>query len=256
MTTSPHTGTRPAGTRPTGTRPAPDTAEERVGAGRGLPAGVDYPMPAPDRLPAPRVPWRVDPRRAVLLVHDLQEHFLDVYGRGSALRAQLLRNTARLREAAAAAGVPVVYTAQPPHQDARERALLTDFWGEGLGRRPHRAGIVAELAPRPGDTVLTKWRYSAFQRSPLAERMARAGRDQLVVTGVYAGIGCQVSACEAFMRDVQAFVVADAVADFDRERHDAALRWVAATCGVVLATATAAAALAPARAGSTAGATA
>ncbi|NEE16626.1 isochorismatase, partial [Streptomyces sp. SID7499] len=37
-----------------------------------LPAIVPYPMPAADELPANRVDWTVDPARAVLLVHDLQ----------------------------------------------------------------------------------------------------------------------------------------------------------------------------------------
>lgn len=210
-----------------------------------LPAIADYPLPAEADVPAARVGWTLRPERAVLLLHDLQDHFLDAYGPRSGLRDALLRNVSRLRETCDRLGVPVVYTAQPARQDRAERALLSDFWGEGIGRRPERAGIAAEVAPRSGDTVLDKWRYSAFQRSPLAEDLRRAGRDQLIVTGVYASIGCQVSACEAFMRDVQPFVVADAVADFDRPRHDGALAWVAGTCGVVLSTATARSALDP-----------
>ncbi|WP_432488465.1 isochorismatase family protein [Kineococcus sp. SYSU DK018] len=208
-----------------------------------LPAVDSYPLPTAAEMPAPRVPWTLHPDRAVLLLHDLQEHFLDAYGERSALRAQLLRAALRLRDACDRAGVPVVYTAQPAHQDPADRALLTDFWGEGLGRRPHRAQLAPDLAPREGDTVLTKWRYSAFHRSELAQVLAASGRDQLVVAGVYAGIGCQVTACEAFMRDVQPFLVGDAVADFDRERHDTALRWVAGTCGVVLDAASAVRAL-------------
>ncbi|MEZ0493453.1 isochorismatase family protein [Kineococcus sp. TBRC 1896] len=201
-----------------------------------LPAVTDYPLPVAADLPPARVPWELRADRAVLLLHDLQDHFLDVYGPGSVLRETLLRNVSRIRDVASAAGVPVVYTAQPAQQDPAERALLTDFWGDGIGRRPHRAGISEQVAPRGGDTVLTKWRYSAFQRSTLAEDLRRAGRDQLVVTGVYAGIGCQVSACEAFMRDVQPFVVGDAVADFDESRHRSALTWIASTCGVVRST--------------------
>lgn len=208
-----------------------------------LPVIADYPLPAEADVPTARVGWSVDPQRAVLLLHDLQDHFLDAYGPRSAVRDALLHNVSCLRQACDQVGVPVVYTAQPARQDRAERALLSDFWGEGIGRRPERAGVASEVAPRPGDTVLDKWRYSAFQRSPLAEDLRRAGRDQLIVTGVYASIGCQVSACEAFMRDVQPFVVADAVADFDRTRHDGALAWVASTCGVVLSTAAALAAL-------------
>ncbi|GAB3458164.1 isochorismatase family protein [Kineococcus endophyticus] len=201
-----------------------------------LPAVTDYPLPTPAELPVARVPWELRADRAVLLLHDLQDHFLDVYGADSRLRDTLLRNVSRIRSAAAAAGVPVVYTAQPAVQDPGDRALLSDFWGDGIGRRPHRAGIPDQVAPHGGDTVLTKWRYSAFQRSTLADDLRRAGRDQLVVTGVYASIGCQVSACEAFMRDVQPFVVGDAVADFDEQRHRSALAWIAGTCGVVRST--------------------
>jgi len=201
-----------------------------------LPAVTDYPLPAESDLPPSRVAWAPDPARAVLLLHDLQDHFLDVYGENSELRDMLLRNVSSIRRTCSALGVPVVYTAQPAQQDPAERALLTDFWGEGIGRRPHRAGIDERVAPRGGDTVLPKWRYSAFQRSTLAADLRAQGRDQLIVTGVYASIGCQVSACDAFMGDVQPFVVGDAVADFSAERHTSALTWVASTCGVVLST--------------------
>ena len=96
--------------------------------------------------------------------------------------------------------------------------------------------ILDELAPEPGDEVLTKWRYSAFQRSNLAELLADAGRDQLLITGIYAHIGCMVTAVEAFMRDVQPFLVADATADFSRAHHEQAITWTAQRCGVVTST--------------------
>ncbi len=101
---------------------------------------------------------------------------------------------------------------------------------------PEALAIPDAVAPADGDTVLTKWKYSAFVRTELDALLRESGRDQLVITGVYAHIGVLMSACDAWMRDIQAFVVADAVADSSREDHDMALRWAAGRCAVVTST--------------------
>lgn len=198
-----------------------------------LPPSIAYPMPTHEQLPAPTVPWAADPSRSALLVHDMQNHFLRPFGTAQEPVTTLLANTAALIQLARELNIPVYYTAQPAHQQPADRALLNDFWGPGIGANEEGARIVDELAPQPGDMVLTKWRYSAFQRSDLAQTLRASGRDQLIITGVYAHIGCQVSAADAFMNDVQPFLVADAVADFSAEHHTQALAWVAGRCGVV-----------------------
>ncbi|GAA4994394.1 isochorismatase family protein [Pseudonocardia tropica] len=203
-----------------------------------LPRIEPYPLPEVSERPSGRVDWRPEPARAALLVHDMQRYFLAPYA-GSPI-PEVVANIGRLLSACRERGVPVYYTAQPGRQDPADRGLLTDFWGDGIGAviddDPTAADVVDALAPRPGDAVLTKWRYSAFQRSTFAEQLAAAGRDQLLVTGIYAHIGCQATAVEAFMRDVAPFLVSDAVADFSRSHHDAACEYVAQRCGVVTGT--------------------
>ncbi|WP_236243718.1 isochorismatase family protein [Streptomyces sp. CC228A] len=210
-----------------------------------LPEIRPYPLPAAADLPAGRVAWLPEPGRAALLVHDMQRYFLAPYA--GAPVPEVTANIARLAAHARAQGIPVFYTAQPGRQDPADRGLLTEFWGDGIGAvidaDPQAADIVPALAPAEADTVLVKWRYSAFQRSTFAEQLAALGRDQLLITGVYAHIGLQATAVEAFMRDVQPFLVADAVADFSRERHDQACAYVAQRCGAVTTTADALAAL-------------
>lgn len=208
------------------------TAPTQAGAA-GLPRISGYPMPT--RPPANRVGWPLRAERAVLLVHDMQRYFLAAYPADAEPISTARQNIARLRAAARAAGVPVVYTAQPPDQSPEHRALLLDFWGPGL-RGGADAEIVDELAPGPDELVLTKWRYSAFQRTELRRLMREWGRDQLVITGVYTHIGCVATAIEAFAHDIQAFLVADASADFDEHQHAAALRYVATRCGRVITT--------------------
>ncbi|MHA6626140.1 isochorismatase family protein [Pseudonocardia sichuanensis] len=206
-----------------------------------LPRIEPYPLPDATDVPAGRVGWRPDPSRAALLVHDMQRYFLAAYAPDAEPLASLMRNVAALVATCRERGVPVFYTAQPGRQDPRDRGLLTEFWGAGIGAvidtDPRAAEIVDELAPAPSDVQLTKWRYSAFQRSTFAEQLAARGRDHLLITGVYAHIGCQTTAVEAFMRDVRPFLVADGVADFSRRHHEQALEYVAQRCGVVTTTA-------------------
>ncbi|MCU7237377.1 isochorismatase [Pseudomonas peradeniyensis] len=199
-----------------------------------IPTIHDYPMPQPASYPANKTTWQPDPARAVLLIHDMQRYFLRFYQPDGALLTALVDNLSRLIQWARAQGIPVVYTAQPHEQPLEDRALLNAMWGPGLpAASPEQQPIIDALAPQPGDTVLTKWRYSAFQRSDLLERMRGWQRDQLLIGGVYAHIGCMITAADAFMNDIQAFLVGDAVADFSEEEHRLALKYVATRCGHV-----------------------
>lgn len=205
---------------------------------KGLPTIAPYALPEAAELPVPRAPWTITRDRAALLVHDMQHYFVRPYARDQSPMAPVVANIARLVAAARAAGVPVFYTAQHGNQDRRDRGLQADLWGPGMSDAPEHQPILPELAPAPGDFVLTKHRYSAFQRSNLETLLRVRGRDQLLVCGIYAHIGVTLTLAEAFQRDIEPFLVADAVADFSREKHLMALHYVAATCAVPLLTET------------------
>ncbi|MEO5878102.1 MAG: isochorismatase family protein [Streptosporangiaceae bacterium] len=200
----------------------------------GLPRIKPYPMPS--ELPANRVGWQPDPDRTVLLVHDMQNYFVDAFQHDAAPVPELLANINRLRALCTELGIPVVYTAQPGGQTTTQRGLLQDFWGDGIPAEPHAAQIIDALTPARTDHRLTKWRYSAFQRTTLQDLLTGFGRDQIIITGIYAHIGCLMTACEAFMRDIEPFFVADAVADFSAEHHQDALTYAAERCAVTLTT--------------------
>ncbi|MDA2806198.1 isochorismatase family protein [Nocardiopsis suaedae] len=198
----------------------------------GIPEIVPYPLPAADDLPANTARWAVDPGRAVLLVHDMQEFFLRPLP--EAVRTPLVKAAAGLRDAAVAAGAPVAYTAQPGGMSEAQRGLLRDFWGPGMRVAPEDREVVPQVAPAEGDWMLTKWRYSAFHATDLAALMRRSGRDQLVLCGVYAHVGVLATAIDSFTNDIETFLVGDAVADFSAEHHRMALRYAADRCAVVL----------------------
>ena len=199
-----------------------------------IPKVSSYPMPS--SMPENRVNWLPDPSRAALLIHDMQDYFLDFYDRDSAPIPSLIAHILQLRACCDALGIPVFYSAQPAVQSDAERGLLNDWWGAGLTAKPERAGIMQALAPLPHHTILTKWRYSAFARNDFAQQLQQLGRNQLMICGVYAHIGCLMTAAEAFMQDIQAFMIGDAVADFSAQEHQNGLDYVAKRCAVVLPT--------------------
>ncbi|MFE6306500.1 isochorismatase family protein [Nocardiopsis sp. NPDC057823] len=211
-----------------------------------IPPIRSYPLPGPDDLPAPLVDWEPRADRAVLLVHDMQKFFLRPFDDAPDLRKTLVEQCTRLRERCASLGIPVAYTAQPGRMTPPERGLLMDFWGPGMTGSPEDREVVAPLAPGPEDWMFTKWRYSAFHRSDLLGRMRALGRDQLIVCGVYAHVGVLMTAVDAYSNDIRVFLPADAVADFDAERHRWALEYTALRCGRVTLTDRLLDALAPA----------
>ncbi|WP_374405806.1 isochorismatase family protein [Pelagerythrobacter sp.] len=203
---------------------------------RRLPTVAPYDLPREADLPPSRADWSLDMSRAALLVHDMQDYFLAAFEPGKAPLESLVANVAALLDHCRAAGVPVFHTAQKGAQDRRDRGLQGDLWGPGMRAIAEHEAVAAAVTPGPDDIVLVKHRYSAFQRSNLETLVHARGRDQLMICGVYAHIGCQATAYEAFQRDVHPFFIADALADFSREWHDLALRAVADCSGVVLST--------------------
>lgn len=201
-----------------------------------IPTIATYPMPELAALPESRVDWTPQAQRAVLLVHDMQQYFIDFFDVQAAPIPALLSHIRALIEACTVVGVPVVFTAQPAVQSAEQRGVLQSWWGPGVTAHPERAAIVEALrAQTQHAIVLDKWRYSAFSKSDLLQRLRDQGRDQLIVCGVYAHIGCMLTVADAFMNDVQPFLVGDAVADFSLEQHTMALNYVSQRCGVVMA---------------------
>jgi len=95
---------------------------------------------------------------------------------------------------------------------------------------PHAVGgtpgaeVIPELAPQPGDVVLKKRRYDAFYGTELDTILKSERFDEVHVTGVCTSICVMETVQELANREIPSVVYADAVADFDAEEHQHALK--------------------------------
>lgn len=198
-----------------------------------IPKIVDYSLTDAAVFPENKVNWPINVSKSVLLIHDMQNYFVDFYSQDSQLITDLVKNIQTLKHACKAAGIPVIYTAQPGDQNPKDRALLTDFWGTGLKADSALTNIIDALAPEEDDIQYTKWRYSAFKRTPLLDYMQAEKKDQLIICGVYSHIGILSTALDSFMYDIKPMVIADAVGDFSENEQKMALNFIATRCGCV-----------------------
>lgn len=194
-----------------------------------------------------KVDWSINAQNAVLLIHDMQAYFTNFYDCKKEPITTMLKNMQAVISMARRIGIPVVYTAQPTNQALSDRALLTDFWGDGLQTSHNSHHILAAVAPSPQCKVYTKWRYSAFQKSTFDEDLRAQGKSQIIICGVYAHIGILSTALDGFMRDYQCFVIEDAIADFGAQEHLSARQWIAGRCGKLLGTQSVLAQISPTR---------
>lgn len=92
-----------------------------------LPAIAPYSMPGAAELPRNKLAWTPEPKRCVLLIHDMQRYFVDAFTQGQSPVTELVANIQRLRDHAVKLGIPVVYSAQPGDQTAEQRGLQLEF---------------------------------------------------------------------------------------------------------------------------------
>lgn len=135
----------------------------------------------------------------------------------------------RLAAAARSRGCPVIWTRMVFASDYSDGGVLTTVL------RPNLAKIGAlargsgdeELASicdvQPGDLVIDKPRFSSLIGTPLEVILRSAGIGSVVVAGVTTPMCVESTVRDLSQRDYAVTVVADACADFERERHEAAL---------------------------------
>jgi len=110
-------------------------------------------------------------------------------------------------------GGVIIHELSPHLKDAG--ALIEETWD---------IEVVDELRPSTGDRVVDKNRPSAFYAEEFETTLEKLGINSLVVCGVTTNCCVETTVRDASQRDYKTFVVADAVAEFEEDRHRVALQ--------------------------------
>jgi nicotinamidase-related amidase len=162
--------------------------------------------------------------QSALLVVDMQRFFLDAdsptYTAGG---AAILPALERLLAAFRAAGRPVIFTRHVHHPDDLDSGIMAWWWEGKCLEGSRESEVHPALAPRPGEKVVFKHRYSAFYNTDLETVLRCLKVEDLVVCGVMTNLCCESTARDAYYRDYRVFVPADGTASTDEELHLASL---------------------------------
>lgn len=190
----------------------------------------------------------VDLKRAACIVVDMQNAFakpsgmLDLMGIDISGAAAVIEKQQRVLNAARAAGVPVIYLAMTYQTD------LSDAGGpdspnyhKELGLRlmrdkPQHQGkilidgtwdwqIVEELAPKDGDLLIRKPRYSGFVGTHLDNYLRNRDIRYLFMSGIATNICVESTGRDAFFREYWPILIEDAVNHAGPEFCAAATAW-------------------------------
>ncbi|MHC4932736.1 MAG: isochorismatase family protein [Planctomycetota bacterium] len=162
-------------------------------------------------------PGRPDLDRAALLVIDMQEYFRSIAAPVLPPVAALI---GRLRER----GVPILYTQHGHDDPEQDGGMLYEWWDDHILVGSAEWNLLPEIAPREGEPVLRKKRYSAFHGTDLADRLRSGGVTDLVIAGVMTNLCCETTARDAFVNDFRVFFLSDGTATAGSAMHEASLR--------------------------------
>lgn len=171
----------------------------------------------------------LEARKTALLFFDM----LNVYYHGATAEKKermqpVVANAVRLLKAARAASVHVAYAQANHRPDGLIRSMVvtdTDMqlypWPNGLcDPRVHaatagswEAQIIAELKPEPQDTIIPKYRWSAFHQTFLDLALRARGIDTVILSGGAIEVGIASTAYAARDLDYNLIIARDACSD-------------------------------------------
>jgi gluconolactonase len=194
----------------------------------------------------------VDPRRAVLIIQDLQNDvmidggaFADSGAPEHAKEQNVVENVKRLAEACRAAGIPVIHVHYIVEEGAPGLKLNAPLFegvkeANALVRGTWGAAPAEGLEPQDGDFVVEKMRMNGWEGTKLELLVKGFGRDTIIVTGAWTNMSVEHTARTGADKGYYMIVAEDGCSTMNADWHNASISYAlqnvstVTTCGAVL----------------------
>lgn len=179
---------------------------------------------------------QLDKDNAALIVIDMQNSFCKADGKVADIGLDttacqaVISPCSDVLSIARGAAIPIIFTRYVYAPDYADGGVMIEHLMpqlkdvEALQTGSSDADIVPELTPASGEHIIDKNRPSAFYGTRLDELLATLDRRQLLVCGVTTNCCVESTVRDASHRDMQVFVVGDACAELDAQRHAVSLQ--------------------------------
>ncbi len=183
-------------------------------------SGLTYPRKKNQEVKMPKKRLK----KPALVVVDMQRYFLDPEADAFLKDGPaIVGNVKRILNTFRKKGLPVIFT-RHAHKKGEPTGQMGRWWNDKLPWDGEAGSeIVSALEPLGGEMVVTKARYSAFERTAAAPYLKGRGVETVVICGVMTHLCVETSARHAFLLDLEPVVVSDACATQSKEHHEASL---------------------------------
>lgn len=157
-----------------------------------------------------------------LLVIDMQRYFLEpdapaYLEDGPAIIPNVKKLIQKFREK----DCPIIFT-RHAHKKGEPTGQMGRWWNNKLPwEGDEYSELINSLKPKENEHVITKTRYSAFEKTYLNDFLKRQKIDTIVVCGVMTHLCVETTIRHAFILDYQPILVEDACASENKKHHEA-----------------------------------
>jgi isochorismate hydrolase len=165
--------------------------------------------------------------KPALLVMDMQRFFLEPSSPGYLPAGPVvLSRIKHLLGAFRNQGHPVIFT-RHVDRPSRQASAMLRWWGHPMRPDDPLTELCPHLECGSREIHFQKNHYSAFRQTRLEGLLNQLGASTVVITGVLTHLCCESTARDAFMRDFDVVMVADATATYNETLHLSSLRGLA-----------------------------